>query len=227
MALGETTTTTATATVNFSDIIARLPAESDVFLRNRTWAEYEELVESVGEASGLRVSFDGSNVKIMTLSTKHEKYVRLIERLIGSLSMRKRIKILSYGSATMKSSRQERGSEPDCCFYVQNAELVADKESIDFSRDVPPDVVVEIDIHHFSTEKFEIYSRLRVPEFWLYDGERLRVFRLENESYVAVKKSFALPILTDDVLTDFLNRLETSDQYEISLQFEEWLDRQN
>ncbi len=218
--------TTATAT-NYHEIISLLPAGSDVFLREQTFEDYEEIIESVGEASGLRISFDGRNVKIMTLSTKHEKYVRLVERMIDNLSMRKRIKILSYGSSTMKSSRQERGSEPDCCFYVQNAELVADKDTIDFSRDVPPDIVVEIDIYHSSTEKFEIYSKLRVPEFWLYDGERLRIYRFESDSYIAVKKSVALPILSDDVLTDFLNRLQTSDQFEILLKFENWLDSQN
>jgi Uma2 family endonuclease len=216
-----------TVLTNYSEIISLLPAGSDVFLREQTFEDYEEIIESVGEASGLRISFDGRNVKIMTLSTKHEKYVRLVERMIDNLSMRKRIKILSYGSSTMKSSRQERGSEPDCCFYVQNAELVADKDTIDFSRDVPPDIVVEIDIHHSSTEKFEIYSKLRVPEFWLYDGERLRIYRFESETYVAVKKSVALPILSDDVLTDFLNRLQNSDQFEILLKFENWLDSQN
>ncbi|HSK73080.1 MAG TPA: Uma2 family endonuclease, partial [Pyrinomonadaceae bacterium] len=114
----------------------------------------------------------------------------------------------------------------DCCFYIQNAELVADKDNLDFSRDVPPDIVVEIDIHHSSTEKFEIYSKLRVPEFWLYDGERLRIYRLEGGSYTAVKKSPALPILTSDVLGDFLNRLADSDQFEILLDFEKWLEEQ-
>jgi Uma2 family endonuclease len=72
----------------------------------------------------------------------------------------------------MKTSRKHRGSEPDCCFYVQNAEAVARKTTIDFSRDVPPDIVVEVDIHHDSLDKFAIYSMLRVPEFWLYDSKK-------------------------------------------------------
>lgn len=217
--------TTAVLT-DYTEIVSRLPAGSEIRLREQTWEDYEEIIESVGEASGLRISFDGENVKIMTLSTKHEKYVRFIERLIDNVSMRRRIKILSFGSSTMKSSRYERGSEPDCCFYVQNAELVAGKDAIDFTSDVPPDIVVEIDIYHSSTEKFEIYSRLRVPEFWLYDGQRLIIYRLEGESYAAVKKSPALPILTAEALTDFLNRLANSDQYEILLEFEKWLENQ-
>jgi len=177
---------------NYSEITSQLPAGSDIFLRGQTWEDYEEIIESVGEASGLRISFDGRNVKIITLSTKHEKYVRFIEMIITTLSLKIRKRILHFGSATIKSSRQERGSEPDCCFYVQNAELVADKEAIDFSRDVPPDIVVEIDIHHSSMEKFEIYSKLRVPEFWLYDGERLRIYQFESENYIAVKKKFSV-----------------------------------
>ena len=126
----------------------------------------------------------------------------------------------------MKASRKHRGSEPDCCFYVQNAEAVARKTTIDFSRDVPPDIVVEVDIHHDSLDKFEIYSALRVPEFWLYEGKKLKIYQLEGENYSEVEKSLALPILTAASLTEFINRLDHSDQFEILLEFEKWLEEQ-
>lgn len=217
--------TTATAT-NYHEIVSQLPAGSELILRGQTFEDYEEILEDVGTASGLRISYDGEIVKIMTLSIRHEKYVRLIERMIDNVSMRKRIKILSFGSATMKTSRKHRGSEPDCCFYVQNAEAVARKATIDFSRDVPPDIVVEVDIHHASLDKFAIYTALRVPEFWLYDSQELKIYQLENEDYVEVEKSIALPILSAEILSDFLNRLEDSDQFEILLEFEKWLEQQ-
>lgn len=218
--------TTATAT-NYYEIVSQLPAGSELVLREQTWQDYENILEEVGEAGGLRISYDGEITKIMTLSTRHEKYVRFVEMLITVLSMRKRTKILSFGSATMKASRNQRGSEPDCCFYIQNAEIVARKTTIDFSRDLPPDVVVEVDIHHTSLNKFDIYSVLGVPEFWLYDGKELKIYRLENRDYIEVEKSFSLPILTADILTDFLNRLEDSDQFAILLEFEKWLEEQN
>ncbi len=217
------TTTTAT---NYYEIVSQLPAGSELVLREQTWEDYENILEEVGEAGGLRISFDGRIVKIMTLSTRHEKYVRFFEMLITILSLKLRKKILHFGSATMKASRNQRGSEPDCCFYVQNAEAVARKCSIDFSRDVPPDVVVEVDIHHDSLDKFEIYAALRVPEFWLYEGKKLKIYRLENQNYFEVEKSLALPILTAEILTDFLNRLDDSDQFEILLEFEKWLEEQ-
>src|SRR5687768_3959266 len=126
---------------DYSKIVSQLPAGSEIVLREQNWEDYEDIIESVGEASGLRISFDGENIKIMTLSTKHEKYVRLIEMLITALSLKTRKKILHFGSSTMKSSRQERGSEPDCCFYVQNAEQIAHLDTIDFTGDAPPDIV--------------------------------------------------------------------------------------
>jgi Uma2 family endonuclease len=217
--------TTATA-VNYHEIVSTLPAGSELILRDQNWEDYENILESVGEAGGLRISYDGRNVKIMTLSAAHENYVRFFEMLLTALSLKLRLKILHFGSMTMKSSRRQKGSEPDCCFYVQNAEAVARKKQIDFSRDAPPDIVVEVDVYHDSLDKFAIYSALRVPEFWLYDGRRLKIYRLENESYAEVEKSLALPVLSAEVLTGFLNRLEQSDQFEILLEFESWLDEQ-
>lgn len=217
--------TTATTT-NYYEIVSRIPAGSELILRGQTWEDYENILEDVGEAGGLRISYDGGNIQIMTLSTRHEKYVRLIERLIDNVSMRKRIKILSFGSATMKTSRRERGSEPDCCFYIQNAAAVARKSSIDFSRDTPPDLVVEVDIYHDLLDKFSIYAALRVPEFWLYDGRKLKIYQLRDDVYEEIEKSVGLPFLTAETLTGFLNRLENSDQYEILLDFEKWLDEQ-
>jgi Uma2 family endonuclease len=212
-------------TQTFAELLTQLPEASEINLSNRTWKNYEEILESVGEASGLRISYDGKNIKIMTLSVLHEKYVRFVERLVNNLSIRKKIKLISFGSATMKVSEKERGSEPDCCFYVQNAELVAKKDSIDFSKDVPPDIVVEIDIHHASTAKFDIYSKLEVPEFWLFDGKRLIIYVLDGGSYRATKKSVGLPMLTDEILSDFLGRLEDKDQFEVLMEFEEWLEK--
>ena len=218
--------TTATTATNYYEIVSKLPAGSELILSDQTFEDYEEILEEIGEANGLRVSFDGELLKIMTLSTRHEKYVRFFEMLMTMLSLRLRKKILHFGSSTMKISRKNRGSEPDCSFYIQNSEAVARKTSIDFSQDVPPDLVVEVDIHHDSLNKFSIYSALRVPEFWLFNGDKLKIYQLENENYAEVEKSLALPILSTEILTDFLNRLENSDQFEVLLEFEKWLEEQ-
>jgi Uma2 family endonuclease len=205
------------------EMIDRMPADSLLIQHDVSWNDYEELLQTVGERPGLHISFSDGTLQVMTLSFKHEIYVRLIERMIDRLSSRLRIKVLSYGSATMKKQRDQKGAEPDACFYVQSAELVGRKEEIDINVDPPPDVVVEIDLHHESISKSAIYASLGVPELWRYDGDSLTIYRLHEEHYVASEVSASLPVLTAVVLSEFLARIPKEDQYEILSAFEEWL----
>ena len=214
----------STQTVSFREIIEKLPADSSLTLRNVSWEEYEALLESLGEASGLRVSFDEGTLQIMTLSSEHESYSRLLEKLIALLSARLRIRVLSFGSSTMKKREEAKGSEPDACFYVQTATVIGHKIHIDFGIDPPPDVVVEIDVSHDSLGKFPTYAALGVPEIWRYDGKALLVYHLKQGQYVSAQSSLALPMLTPSVLSEFLNRSQQNDQYDILLAFEEWLE---
>jgi Uma2 family endonuclease len=76
-------------------LVERLPPGSTLTLHDITWEEYEELLEAVGEAPALRISYNEGTLKIMTLSPRHESYARLTERLVALLSYTLRIKILS------------------------------------------------------------------------------------------------------------------------------------
>jgi len=208
------------------EMIDRMPADSLLTQHGVGWNDYEELLEAVGEASSLRICYDEGTLQIMTLSQRHEKYSTLIERMVDRLSTLLRVKVLFYGSATMRKRQKQKGVEPDACFYVQNATSVGTKDEIDFSTDPPPDVVVEIDLHHESISKFPIYAGLGVPEFWRYDGGTLTIYLLREGQYVSSDASQALPVLTSAVLTEFLGRSPKEDQYDILLAFEEWLKSQ-
>src|SRR5438128_9744221 len=98
------------------EMIDRMSADSILVQHGVSWAEYEELLEAVGESKGLRISYDDGTLQIMTLSSKHEKYVWLIGQLVGLLSTRLRIRVLYYGSSTMKKKGKQKGVEPDACF---------------------------------------------------------------------------------------------------------------
>jgi Uma2 family endonuclease len=210
-------------TTNYCELVEQLPADSTLILHHVSWEDYEELLEAVGEAKGLRISYDGGELQIMTISARHEKYADLIKLLVGQLSLKLRIKVLFFGSATMKKRHKQKGSEPDGCFYVQSANLISGKEEIDFNSDPPPDVVVEVDIHHDSLSKFPIYAALGVPEIWRYDGQALTIYHLKEGQYITAASSQALPMLTSGTLTEFLNRSQYEDQYETLLAFEQWL----
>jgi len=208
------------------EMIDRMPADSVLIQHRVGWQDYEELLDAVGEASSLRISYDEGTLQVMSPSSKHEYVTKLIERLVDRISIRQHIKVLFYGSATLKKQSEQKGAEPDACFYVQTADAVGKKDQIDFNTDPPPDVVLEIDIHHESISKFPIYAAFGVPELWRYDGDTLTIYQLRDGGYVATDASQSLPLLTSSVLTEFLARSPKEDQYDILLAFEEWLKTQ-
>ena len=208
------------------EMIGRMSADSVLVQHGISWNDYEELLDAVGEASSLRICYDEGTLQVMTLSQRHEKYSTLIERMVDRLSSFLRVRVLFYGSATMKKRQKQKGVEPDACFYVQNAAVVGTKDEIDFNTDPPPDVVVEIDLHHDSISKFPIYAALGVPEFWRFDGNVMTIYHLRQGQYQPSEASESLPLLTGAVLTEFLARTSKEDQYDILSAFEEWLKRQ-
>jgi len=218
--------TTISKTENLVELIERMPVDSVLTQHGVSWDDYEELLDSVGESRGLRISYDEGTLQIMSPSTTHEKHVWLIGQLVGMLSLRLRIRVLYYGSSTIRRRKKQKGVEPDACFYVQNALLVGTKDEIDFETDPPPDVVVEIDVHHGSLSKFPIYAALGVPELWRHDGDSMTIYQLRDGQYVASPASQSLPVLTSAVLTEFLARSPKQDQYDILLAFEDWLKTQ-
>ncbi len=213
----------STATILDRDFIDRLPGNSTLILRNVSWDDYEALLAAVGGAPGLRISYDEGTLQFITLSPKHESYSRLLERLVDRLSVRLGIEILSFGSSTMKRKGPKKGTEPDACFYVQSAPAIGPKIDIDFDRDPPPDIAVEIDVQHDSVGKLPLYAAFGVPEIWRYDGMALTMHRLAGDHYVLAPASIALPVLDAQTLTRFLGLAGEKSQHEILLAFEEWL----
>ena len=212
-----------TDTMSYSEIASHLPPRAAVTFQDVSWEEYEQLLEEVGTSRELRVSYNDGTLNILTLSAEHESYAAFINLLVGHLSFRRRINIRFFGSATMKKQTRRKGSEPDACFYVQTAPIIGNKMQIDFATDPPPDIVVEVDIYHDSRDKFSIYAELRVPEIWRYDGKELTIHHLQEDRYVSVENSLALPVLSCRALTDFLGRLPKDGESQTLVAFDEWL----
>ncbi len=212
-----------TATSNIYDVVSQLSDGEVATFHHVTWDEYEELLEQVGEASGLRISYNDGTLKVMSLSPTHEKYARFIEGLIGAIRLRLHINIVSFGSATMRKRRDSKGNEPDACFYVQTAAAIGHRIELDFTVDPPPGVVVEVDIHHDSTDDYPIYAALGVPEIWRYDGGEATILHLQGNEYVEAETSLALPMITSAILTEYLMRLRQEGEFAAIVAFDEWL----
>lgn len=212
-----------TETTNYLAVVEKMPDDTIVVFHNVTWEEYEELLAQVGEASSLRISFNDGTLKVMTLSHEHEKHAEFVKRLVSALSLRLHINILFFGSATMRKRKKSKGNEADASFYVQTAAAIGNRIHLDLAVDPPPDVVVEVDIHHDSRENYPIYVALGVPEIWRYDGKEMTIYLLQQSEYVGVETSLALPMLSSRVLTEYIRRMQQDGEFNAILAFDEWL----
>ena len=106
---------------------------------------------------------------------------------------------------------------------MQSTSIIGNKINLDLRVDPPPDVVLEVDIHHESLSLFHIYEGLGVPELWHYDETKLTMYQLQEGRYEVIETSIAFPILTSEILTEFLTRSQSEGQNETLEAFEEWL----
>lgn len=179
-------------------------AEQRVLLRNISWETYERLLDERGDSRVPRLAYDRGDLEIMSPSSEHESVAYFVALLVAVLAEEMRVNAYGVGSTTYRRGDIGRGFEPDASFYIRNEERIRGKPRIDLSADPPPDLVIEVDITSPSLDKFPIYARLGVHEVWRYDGTRATIFLLEEGEYVEAGESVALPSLTSDVLTHFV-----------------------
>ena len=108
----------STQASSYYEIVSQLPPGAVTSFTDVSWDEYEDLLEQVGEASNLRISFDNPVLQVMTLSDEHERCASFLRGLITAIQLRLRIRIESRGSMTMSKPQQHKGCEPDACFYI-------------------------------------------------------------------------------------------------------------
>ncbi len=215
-----------TQTLNYLEAIAHLPAGGTLILTDVPWEEYEQLLADLGDKYSARITYDNGRLEAMSPSSKHENFTRMIERLAHVIAEEADATLESLGSTTYKQEWLARGVEPDGCFYVQNAARIIGRDRIDLSIDPPPDIVVEIDISHESTNKLAIYAGMGVPELWRYADPRMHIHQLTEQGYVEVSASLAFPVLTTDALSQFLEQSKTEGQTATLRSFSEWLQAQ-
>lgn len=210
-------------TLTRAELISQLSGGACITFPNVSWEEYEEILAQFIDPAGLRMSYYQGELTAMSLSFEHEKYVRFLDQLITAIKLRLRINILSCGSWTMRKMEKQAGKEPDACFYVQTVAAIGNCFDLDFAVDPPPDIAVEVDIHHKTKDQLLIYSSLGIPELWVFEKGRLTIHLLDEDQYVEVEASRALPMLTANILTDFLTRLTKDGEFQTLLAFDEWL----
>jgi Uma2 family endonuclease len=188
----------AAASVVPASPIARAPDEQRMLLHNVGWKEYV-LLRDVLDGPGVRMSYLGGCLELMSPSPEHELWKTNIARLVELYAHLRNVDLRGYGSTTFKSEATERGAEPDECY------LIGKKLS-----DVP-DIVLEVIRTAPLLDKSAIYASLGVPELWIFRNGAFTIHSLDRASgaYATVPSSTFMPDLSFDLLARFATREDT------------------
>ena len=199
-----------------------LEGERRFLLPGVGWEGYEALLKMIGDRR-VRVTFDGEDAELMSPSQNHEFYKRIIGWMLEALFEELNVPYEPAGSTTWRN--RAGGLEPDECYYLSNLALVRQKRnSLDLNADPAPDLAVEIEISRGALDRLGLYAALGVAEVWRFDGETLRIERLQGDgTYQQITTSLALPAITPDEVVHWARLAETTDDRLVwNRRFRQW-----
>ncbi|MCU0239965.1 MAG: Uma2 family endonuclease [Pyrinomonadaceae bacterium] len=177
-----------------------------LILQGISWNFYERLLKDYQSSNALRFAYNDGILEVEVPLGKHEIPISLLSGLIFTICIEKDINFKDFRSTTFRKRAKAKGVEPDSCFYIQNESKVRGLLDLDLSKNPPPDLVIEVDITSPSLNKLPIYASLGVNEVWLYKGEKVEFYQLTGTDYQKIEQSFALPFLSSEKATEFLQK---------------------
>ncbi len=196
-----------------------------VTLHGISWQTYKRLLTELGDHRSSRLAYDRGVLEITMPSDRHETNKKILERMIEALTEELNLPAKSFGSTTLNWEDLERGAEPDSCYYIQNVDRIQGRR-VDLASDLPPDLVVEVDISSPSSRRIEIYKQLGVAEIWRYSEGRVQINRLQNAAYVLCDSSPTFPIVSTAIINQFLQQAETQDDTTLIRTWRQWIRQQ-
>ncbi|MCF2151561.1 Uma2 family endonuclease [Desmonostoc muscorum LEGE 12446] len=160
-----------------------------------SWQDYQALSEQLGDRAIPRIKYRRGEILLMAPLPEHGRDVSLLALIIIAILDHLNRRYDSFTPITM-SLPEFSGIEPDYCFYIENWRSVVGKNRIDWQKDPPPDLVIEIDITSYTD--INDYLPYKVPEIWLLKNKQLLVYRLQGENY-AITESIYFPNVAEIV----------------------------
>lgn len=200
-----------------------IPIEK-IVLSGISWNLYWTLRE-LPENDGKFMTYDRGLLEIMTHSKFHERVAQIIARFIEVWTEESDIPIASCGNLTVRREDLEKGLEPDKCYYIQHEAFARGEDEVDFLKDPPPDLVLEVDHTAKSIKKMPIYQAMGVPEVWRWNEELLTISELVDGRYQQHEDSTALPGFPFDALKQALQQRHQIDETTLIRQFRQWLNK--
>jgi len=155
-----------------------------------TWQDYQALVEQLGDRQIPRIKYRPGEILLMSPLPVHGKQANIIADVVKVLLDYLGRDYEAFTPITMDLP-EERGIEPDYCFYIDNCGAIIGKDRIAWGVEPPPDLVIEIDVTSYTD--VDDYFPYQVPEVWLFKKNKLRIYDLQNDRYVESSVSRYFP----------------------------------
>ena len=152
-----------------------------------SWEQFEAIESLMADSPGLRISYLDGWIEFMTLGEAHETISCILNFLLQLYFCEMGIEYIPVGSATRRNRARDVSFEPDESYYIGSI-----KEH--------PDLAVEVTMTSGSTNKLAKYLRLRIPEVWFWENNRLSVYGLREDNYEQISRSELLPELDLELL---------------------------
>ncbi|NNJ25528.1 Uma2 family endonuclease [Alienimonas chondri] len=160
-----------------------------------SWDAYCEMRDDDGNAR-LRLTYDSKSrrLEVGMPGKRHDSVAELLSYFVAGYGRVRRTAITPVGSTTWRK-QTVGGAEADKAFHVarSNVDLGLDRNVPDLDGgDVPPDLVVEVDVTSPGVSKLPIYAGIGVPEVWVWENDAIAVHRLVEGKYERIDRSVEL-----------------------------------
>jgi len=210
--------------VTDTSVVNILPlAEQRILLHGISWDTLERLLLDMGDRRKTLFHYINETLEIMLPLSIHEGSSRFFDRLLTTFADERDIDMRCLGSMLMKIPELKIGAEPDSCYYIKNELAIRAQENIIVGQAPPPDLVLEVDMTNPSRRRLPIYALLRVPEVWIYDGDRLEFFALQNQEYIPIDISLSFPLLPAAIITEYMQKRLILGESKTLKEFRGWI----
>ncbi|APB32355.1 Uncharacterized protein conserved in cyanobacteria [Gloeomargarita lithophora Alchichica-D10] len=170
-----------------------VPPGQRLLIHGLQWSEFEAIMAEMGEKRASRLAYCDGVLEIRMPLPKHEREKSMLGDIVKILLEELAIDCECFGSTTFKRQEMNFGIEPDECFYIQNHHAMIGKNRLNLAIDPPPDLAIEVDVT--SQTQVQAYTRLGVPELWVYGEAELTIYILQSGQYQRSECSSIFPNL--------------------------------
>jgi len=157
-----------------------------------TWQDYRSLCDSRCDRALPRIKYRNGEILLMSPMPRHGREANILADIVKALLDSQNRNYEAFTPITMELP-EERGIEPDYCFYINNWQVAAGKDRINWRVDPPPDLVLEIDVASYTA--IEDYFVYQVPEVWVLRDKQLKIYGLQKDGYQLRSRSLYFPAI--------------------------------